>query len=176
MKRARLYLVAFALAALMSSEAQAQLMGNAPYQPTFGSGRGGGSFGMSPAYRQAILNAQLLGQQSNPLVRDRNGFLLDVDRRGSQAFLRAPASPFLPASGAAIGISAAGVGFGFGTTAGAGAGLYATAGYGAALDGNRLNWIAMLDASPNEWPWSGVSASATTPAPLNVWIAQLESP
>jgi hypothetical protein len=171
MKNLRIGLAAFALAGLVGSAAHAQLIGNQPYQPKFGAM--GIANGMSPAYRQAILNRKLLGQQSNPLVRGPGGFLLDVQRQGDQAFLRAPSSPFLVSTTVSGSTFVAGGGVGYGL----GASYYASSGqYAAAPEVNQLTWIAMLDTPSSELPWDGVSAGAAAPAPMNVWIGQLGAP
>jgi hypothetical protein len=129
MTNARTYAIAVAAAMLIALPARAQLMGNAPYQPSAGNaGRVGIGVGMSPGYRQAILNSKLLGQQQNPLVRDANGFLLTVDRSNSQAFPRVPNQPFLVPTSGAAGLSADGVGVG-GGLAGNGLGWGGTDGY-----------------------------------------------
>lgn len=177
-------LLGFTAIVLVASPANAQLMGNAPYQPRAGSIGGsitGIGAGMSPAYRQAILNAKLLGPQSNPLVRDQSGFLLTVDRSNSQAFLRFPNQPFLVPTDGAGGLSVDGVSFGGGFGSGLGWGgsdayrapVYLGSG---AYGGNALFWIGMLNEPSNSLPWSGVTAGATAGAPMNVWIAQLGSP
>jgi hypothetical protein len=94
---------------------------------------------MSPGYRQAILNSKLLGQQSNPLVRDENGLLLTVDRRNSQAFLREPNQPFVVSSSGAAGLPAGGVG------GGTNSGL----GWGAAVTSQQLISAAVpMTAAP----------------------------
>ena len=166
---------ALAGAVLIASPARAQLMGNAPYQPMAGNI---GGMGMSPAYRQVILNSKLLGQQTNPLVRDESGFLLSVDRRNSQAFLRVPNQPFLVGSDGAGIFSAdragiVGGGLGWGGADGYRAAVYVGSG---PYDGNSLYWIGMLNESPNSLPWSGVTSGAAAAVPISAWIAQLNSP
>jgi hypothetical protein len=176
MKAARSYLVGLVAMVLLASPVRAQLMGNAPYQPRVGGGNiTGVGAGMSPAYRQTILNAKLLGPQSNPLVRDQNGFLLNVDRRNSQAFLRIPNQPFLVPADGAGGLSAAGVGGGLGW---GGSDSYRGAVYvgGGTYGGNPLLWIGMLNEPPNRLPWSGLTSGATAAGPMDTWIAQLGSP
>jgi hypothetical protein len=184
MKAAWSYLLGFTAIVLVASPADAQLMGNAPYQPR--AGNIGGSItgigsGMSPAYRQTILNAKLLGPQSNPLVRDQSGFLLTVARSNSQAFLRFPNQPFLVPTDGGGGLSVDGVsvGGGFGDGLGwGGSDAYRAPVYlgSGAYGGNALFWIGMLNEPSNSLPWSGVTAGATAAAPMNVWIAQLGSP
>jgi hypothetical protein len=148
----------------------------APYQPTVG---GAGGVGMSPGYRQAILNSKLLGQQSNPLVRDGNGLLLTVDRRNSQAFLRVPNQPFVVSSSGSTGFSGNDVGVGSGSDLGWGG----ADGYRAAVylgtgpyNSGALYWIGMLNEPANGLPWSGVTSGAANAVPISAWIAQLGSP
>jgi hypothetical protein len=183
MKNARTCAIAVAAAILIALPARAQLMGNAPYQPSAGSaGRVGIGVGMSPGYRQAILNSKLLGQQQNPLVRDANGFLLTVDRSNSQAFLRVPNQPFLVPTSGAAGLSADGVGVG-GGLAGNGLGWGGADGYrgpvylgSSASVGGALYWIGMLNEPSSGWPWSGVTSGAASAVPMSAWIAQLGTP
>ncbi len=174
MTNARICAAALASAVLIASPARAQLMGNAPYQPITGNI---GGVGMSPAYRQAILNSKLLGRQTNPLVRDQNGFLLSVDRRNSQAFLRVPNQPFLVASDGTGIVSAdragIGSGLGWGGADGYRAAVYVGSG---PYDGHSLYWIGMLNEPPNSLPWSGVTSGAAAAVPISAWIAQLNSP
>ena len=166
---------ALALAAALVTcvpASQAQLMGTAPYQPFSRSGGGGvGGVGMSLGYRQAILEAELRGQRSNPLIRDQSGFLLNIERRGSQAFVTAPDQPFLPGQrGGGFSVAVGGVGLGWSGGTSGGFSYYVA---GPAEGGGFPAWIAMLDKPANELPWSGLTAAAIRPTPLNVWIGQL---
>jgi hypothetical protein len=83
----------------------------------------GSSVGMSTAYRQLILERELLGRAAkNPLVRDYSGALLQVQRGNSgQAFLSSQASSFIPGTsrrGFATGGSGLGYAYGLGTSDG----------------------------------------------------------
>lgn len=175
MTNARDYAIAVVGALLIALPAHAQLMGNAPYQPTVGNIVGG----MSPAYRRAILNSKPLGQRTNPLVRDANGLLLTVDRSNSQAYLREPNQPFVVSSSGAAGLAADGTGGGASGGLGWGSGDgYRSPVYlgSAAYSSGALYWIGMLNDPPSSLPWSGVTSGAASGEPMATWIAQLDSP
>src|SRR5260370_41781742 len=78
MKAAWSYLLGFTAIVLVTSPADAQLMGNAPYQPRAGN-IGGRSTpigaGRSPAHRHTIRNAQPLRPPANPFSREETGVL-----------------------------------------------------------------------------------------------------
>lgn len=137
-------------------------MNNQPYQ---GSIRSGG-FGMSLGHRQAILDRELLGRTGNPVVRDRNGALLEVERRGAQAFVRLRDDSFLPAD--RLGVRSSGFGY---------VGVASSGGYSAArgllAGGGSLFWIGMLAEPGSQVPWSGVTAGSSYATPINSWIAQI---
>jgi hypothetical protein len=91
----------FLIALLMTSlsfEASAQ-MSNKPFSFKYRGGAGE-AVGMSTAHKQLILERELQGRApDNPVIRDFSGALLEVERRNSgQAFVRSPASPYLPGS------------------------------------------------------------------------------
>lgn len=137
-------------------------MNNLPYQ---GSARSGG-FGMSLGHRQAILDRELRGRSSNPLVRGANGQLLEVERRGSQAFVRSRSDAFFPA--ARLGARVSGLGWG-----GQAAGGSSYAARGLIAGGGSLYWIGMLAEPGGQLPWSGLTAGSTFATPIDTWIAQI---
>lgn len=145
-----------------SAHAQA---GNLPYQS--------GSAGFSYGGRQAILNAKLLNSRPKTLVRGSDGSLLDVSRRGSQAFLRSPETGAIlpggsPRRGWATGL---GTGLGWGGMASAygGALSYRYGGSGAAGD-SLMQWISMLDMGSGRF-YGGVSISESG-SPIDQWTGQ----
>ena len=154
-----------ALGIFLLASAPAMAQSNMPYQP--------GGPGMSLGYRQGILNDKLLGSRPSALVRGPNGELLDVQRQGSQVFLRSPDSgAFLPGarpnSGWPTGL---GTGLGWSGTIGSAGGVR----YGSSWEPSNslMSWIAMLPASNGSSRWSGlVSGGGVTP--INTWIQQLE--
>lgn len=137
-------------------------MNNQPYQ---GSIRSGG-FGMSLGHRQAIIDRELFGRTGNPLVRDQNGALLEIERRGAQAFVRSRDDAFLPADR----LGSRSIGFGFNGQAASGVVI---APQGLIAGGSSLFWIGMLGEPGNQLPWSGVTAGSTYATPINSWIAQI---
>lgn len=127
----------------------------------------GGAVGMSPAYRQAILERKLLGSRPRNLARDGAGFLLDVERGPSdQAFLRSQGRAFVPATGLGYGGTVGGIGFGGG----------GTFGFGGTEGGPLfLHWSSMIGEVGTAARWNGVGGGAFTPAGavIESWIAQL---
>lgn len=154
---------ALAIAVLLASAmtpAHAQF-NNQPYQ---GSLRAGG-FGMSFGHRQAILERELFGRQSNPLVRGPGGELLEIERRGSQAFVRTRDTSFLPARG----FDPTSGGLGWGNQSAGASSVVLRAG----LATPSLFWLGMLDEPARAAPWSGLTSGATVGAPVDTWIRQL---
>lgn len=137
-------------------------MNNLPYQ---GSVRSGG-FGMSLGHRQAILERELLGRTGNPIIRGANGALLEVERRGSQAFVRSRSDSFLPA--ARLGARSSGFGWGGNTASG---GYNTTRGLSAG--GGSLFWIGMLAEPAGQLPWSGLMTGSSFATPIDTWIGQI---
>lgn len=154
--------LALGIAVLTSAPALAQ--SNLPYQA--------GGAGMSFGYRQAILNDRLLGSRPSALVRGPSGDLLDVNRQGSQVFLRSPDSGvFLagarPNRGWPTGL---GTGLGWGGMA-----LAATGGgyVGSWRTGDSLTqWIALLPASDGLSSWGGLTSGGGE-TPMDIWIRLL---
>lgn len=139
--------------------------GNLPYQS--------GGVGLSFGGRQAILNAKLLNSRPKNLVRGSDGSLLDVSRRGSQAFLRSPETGAIlpggsPRRGWATGL---GTGLGWGGMASAYGGAlgYRHGGSGGAAD-SLMQWISMLDMGPGR-SYGGVSISESG-GPIDQWTGQ----
>lgn len=143
-------ILAFGLSVLCISPSYAQ-MSNAPFTPTF---QGGGAIGMSPAYRQAIVN-QKLGTLSTPLFRDTAGNLVEVGRSGNLPLIDGTAGRrFAPTNG----------GLGYGPSAGTSRGpRIATI----AVDGFG-GYFAMGYPAPANIGWQPFAAS-----PIDAWIALL---
>jgi len=139
--------------------------GNRPYQS--------GSAGLSYGGRQAILNAKLLNSRPKNLVRGSDGSLLDVSRRGSQAFLRSPETGAIlpggsPRRGWATGL---GTGLGWGGMASAYGGALGYRYGGSGSGGESLmQWISMLDMGPGR-SYVGVSISESE-SPIDQWTGQ----
>ncbi|HEX6956897.1 MAG TPA: hypothetical protein VF194_02840 [Ferrovibrio sp.] len=157
-------------AGFTSLPAEAQ-WNNQPYQlPSRGN-----TFGMSPAYRQVILQRKLNGTPSNPILRDGAGNLVDIERRGNLAFLRAQASPFLVSSsglgfGAGLGIDGVSLGWGLGGSLG-----YASGAAGGAISNGGAviaSWTGMLDGAPT---LIGAYGFGGPGAVIDSWIGQLSS-
>lgn len=137
---------------------------NMPYQP----GRSG--VGLSLGYRQAILNDKLLGSRPSNLIRGPSGELLDVQRRGSQVFLRDPNSgSYLPGarpySGWPTGL---GTGLGWGGTSQGGGSVR----YVGTPGSNSLHWISLLPSDRGQYSSSGLSPAAGG-TPIDSWIQLL---
>lgn len=167
MLTARLSLVAamlIATLALSGGAAHAQA-GNLPYQS--------GGAGISSGARQAIMNARLLGSRPSNLVRDGNGGLLDVSRRGNQAFL------YSPGDGAFLPGARPGRGWATGLGTGLGWGLFAANGGLASYYGrsnhpadSMMQWIAMLGPGLGRISTEGLSPVSSSATPLDLWIEQ----
>lgn len=152
----------FFLTGATAVQAQA---GNLPYQS--------GSAGLSYGGRQAILNAQLLNSRPKNLVRGSDGSLLDVSRRGSQAFLRSPETGAIlpggsPRRGWATGLGT-GLGWGGMTSAYSGGLGYRHARAGGAGEA-MMHWISMLDMDPGR-SYGGFSISESG-SPIDQWTGQ----
>lgn len=158
----------FLIALLVSSlsfEASAQ-MSNKPFSFKYRGGAGE-SVGMSTAHKQLILERELQGRApDNPVIRDFSGALLEVERRnGGQAFVRSPASPYLP--------GAASRGFGVGV-----AGADEQVAYSGLLSFGTsrvmASWMLALsggDGYRGVTPLAGPTASAS----IDQWIIQLQA-
>jgi hypothetical protein len=76
-----------------------------------------GSNGMSPAYRELILERKILGRSATngTFIKGSDGSLINVTRSGSQAFSSPVAAPFVAAGYGGFGVSASigGIGFGY---------------------------------------------------------------
>ena len=96
-----------ALLLALPQTAQAQL-NNQPFAFQRG-GMTAGSVGMSPAYRQIILERKLSGRSTaNSFIRGTDGTLVNVERTGDQAFARPTTAPY---SAARSGLSWGGGGY-----------------------------------------------------------------
>jgi hypothetical protein len=152
---------AFFLAGVTTAQAQA---GNLPYQS--------GSAGLSYGGRQAILSAKLLNSRPRNLVRGVDGSLLDVSRRGSQAFLRSPETGAIlpggsPRRGWATGL---GTGLGWGGMASAYSGALSYR-YGRSSGADSMmQWISMLDMGLSQ-SYAGLSISESE-SPIDQWTGQ----
>lgn len=143
--------------------AQAQA-GNLPYQS--------GNAGISAGARQAILNARLLGSTPRNLVRGPDGSLLDVSRRGSQAFLRSPETGAIlrggsPSRGWSTGL---GTGLGWGGLGSAYSGALSYRSRGSSAD-SMMQWISMLDMGQGRYYGSGLPAGESG-SPIDQWTGQ----
>jgi hypothetical protein len=110
-----------------------------------------GSVGMTPAYREMILERKLLGRPATngTFTRGPDGSLVNVDRKGDQVFARAVAAPYALAQGWG--------GLGFGASAGGG---LAVPPYSRAILTGDEETPAIYSAGPG----AGV---------INSWIVQL---
>ena len=157
--------LSLALGIVLLSSVPALAQSNLPYHA--------GSVGISLGYRQAILNSRLLGSRPSALVRGPSGGLLDVERRGSQAFLQSSDSgAFLagarPNSGWPTGL---GTGLGWGhMSLAVGTVSYAPGTWG--MNDTVTRWIAMLPAVDGQTYWGGLAADGGA-SPMDVWIRQL---
>lgn len=156
-------ILALGIALLSSAPVLAQ--SNMPYQAA-------GGVGISLGYRQAILNDRLLGSRPSALVRGPSGELLDVERRGSQAFLRSPDSgAFLPGarpnSGWPTGL---GTGLGWSGTSLTGNSVRYIGARG--MSDSVTSWIAMLPADNEQAYWGGLRSDGGA-TPMDIWIRQL---
>lgn len=160
---------AFVLAGTSAASAQ---WNNQPWQPGWKGPSGG--VGMSPGYRQAILEREFTGSEPDNLYRGADGFLLDV-RRGPdrQAFLSRPSSVTLPYRPDGF-LSLSGFGYG-----GASSGPYLAGGYaGNPFDSAQVayvGWTELMNTPSDQGRWTGVATSSATPAGqvIDTWIGQL---
>jgi hypothetical protein len=149
--------IATALIVFSISQAASAQVGNQPY--AFGGriganvGAGSASPGMSSAYREIILERRLLGRStSNNFIRGADGSLVNIERKGDQAFARPVTSPFSASqSGFALGIG------GYSSDSGS-AGLLRAA-------------IRPTEAPTEDMP--AVFGTAPGAVPINSWIMQL---
>ncbi|WP_022727121.1 hypothetical protein [Fodinicurvata sediminis] len=165
--------LAAALVLAATSGASAQ-WNNQPWQPGWKGPSGG--VGMSPGYRQAIIQREFTGSEPDNLYRGADGFLLDV-RRGPdrQAFLSRPSSitlPYRPSGFLNLG------GFGYG---GAASGPYlANGGYAGnpyeSAQVAYVGWTSLMNTPSDQGSWTGVATSTATPAGqvIDTWIGQLD--
>lgn len=166
---AKVFLVAAALLSVAAPPAAMAQWNNQPFE--FRRSFGGGGVGMSPAYRQAIIERKLFNVRPRNLVRDANGFLLEVVRGPSdQAFLRRQAAPFLATT--------PGLGFGFGgfvVGAPVSGGSYAPAFGVTSAAPVFLNWVSMIPVDGASGSWNGVGGGSysSASAVIDSWIAQL---
>ncbi|MEQ8393544.1 hypothetical protein [Thalassobaculum sp.] len=146
------------------SPSHAQL-NNQPYQPF--AARAG--FGMSTAYRQALLNQKLRGQRPDNLARSASGALLEISRFGGRApaFVSVPSDAFLPGAGRQGGLGLSGLGWRLASYTGSVGIGYSR---GTALPGE---WITMLDAQPVAANWSGTAGDGISYSAIDSWIGQL---
>lgn len=120
MKMMSFLAAALIMACGMACSAQAQVS-NRPF--SFQSGPAAnvgaiGSTGISPAYRELILERKILGRSATngTFIKGADGSLINVTRSSSQAFSSPVAAPFVAAFGGGFFIGSAsigGVGFGY---------------------------------------------------------------
>jgi hypothetical protein len=140
---------------------------NTPYFP--GASRSGA--GISFGYRQAILNAKILGQRPRALVRGPSGALLDVQQAGRNAMVVNPGDgSFVPGArpnqGWPMGLGT-GLGWNLASYYRAGGGYYSPS-------GESLNsWISLVPSGPDGARLAfGLYNDDRTP--IDAWIMQLE--
>ncbi|MBP7063141.1 hypothetical protein [Ferrovibrio sp.] len=158
--------ILIASAVLYDGAAHAQA-GNLPYQA--------GGAGISTGARQAILNARLLGNRPANLVRDGAGGLLDVSRRGNQAFLSSPGNgAFLPGARPGRGWAAGlGTGLGWGLFP-ANASLASYYGRSNHPAESMMQWISLLGPGISRMSAEGMSPLSDAASPLDAWIFQAD--
>ncbi|WP_316977036.1 hypothetical protein [Shumkonia mesophila] len=157
------FLIALVVTAL-SFEASAQ-MSNKPFSFKYRGGAGE-SVGMSTAHKQLILERELQGRApDNPVIRDFSGALLEVERRNSgQAFVRSPASPYLPGA----------VSDGFRSGLSAADEQVAFSGFSIGTGRVMASWMLALsggDGYRGVTPLAGPASSAS----IDLWIGQLQA-
>lgn len=149
----------FCLALLLPQLAQAQI-GNAPFSLSVG----GGGFGMSNAYREAILRKQFFNETPDHMLRSRGGeFLLQVDRYDGQAFARTNEVTFLLPATRRGELAAIGSGYSLSVP---------PSWYGGGAPGV---WLTMVEVQEPGLPWTALSPAGGGGTPINAWIAQLEN-
>jgi hypothetical protein len=148
--------IATALIVFSISHAANAQVGNQPY--AFGGriganvGAGAGvSPGMSSAYREIILERELQGRSTkNNFIRGVDGSLVNIDRKGDQAFARPPTSPYISSqSSFSLGIG----------------------GYDSGSAGLLRAAIRPTEAPTEDMP--AVFGTAPGAVPINSWIMQL---
>ncbi|HEY4134312.1 MAG TPA: hypothetical protein VGO34_03770 [Alphaproteobacteria bacterium] len=149
---------AVALFLLCLSQAASAQISNQPF--AFGGNPGAGvpgtsGLGMSPAYREVILERKLLGRStSNNFIRGADGSLVNVERKGDQAYARPVTTPFA-ASQSSFSLS----GFGYGGSG------------GGSVDLLRAAIARPTDPASEDMP--AVAGTAPGAVPINSWIMQL---
>ena len=175
-KSAILFMILGIFFVFSTPDASAQMF-NQPFTFKYRGGLGGAgsSVGMSTAYRQLILERELLGRAAqNPLVRDFSGGLLEVQRGNSgQAFIVSQGSSYIPGSSRrGFATSGSGLGFAYGLGGGGGDGSY----YGL-TDTMRAtpvydvmaSWISSIDGRGGLQGAYHPSGAGT----MDAWIGQL---
>tara|TARA_R110002167_G_scaffold366389_1_gene595668 strand:- start:5379 stop:5885 length:507 start_codon:yes stop_codon:yes gene_type:complete len=158
-------IIAVAVSLTCVNVASAQV-GNAPYSP--GASRTGA--GISFAYRQAILNAKILGQRPRALVRGPSGELLTIQRRGRNALVLYPGDgSFIPGARPNAGWPT-GLGTGLGWNLASYSG--SVGGYRSAPAQSLNSWVSLLPSSADGATSSfGLYSDGGTP--IDTWIMQL---
>ena len=159
--------------AFSATDASAQMF-NQPFSFTRSTGQvgSGSSVGMSTAYRQLILQRELLGRAAdNPLVRDYSGALLDVQRGSSgQAFLSIPSSSFIGGRGFDPTVYSLGFAYGLGTSGGDSSSYgFIDAMQATPVYDVMASWISSIDARGGMQGASHPSGAAS----MDAWISQL---
>ena len=175
LKSAVLFITIGIAFAFSSTDVSAQMF-NQPFSFKYRGGLGGAgsSVGMSNAYRQLILERELLGRPAeNPLVRDFSGSLLDVQRGNSgQAFISSQTSSYIPGtSSRGFGTSSSSLGFayGVGTSGGGTSNSYADTFHATPVYDVMAAWISSIDGRGGMQgvvPYSGAAS-------MDAWIGQL---
>jgi hypothetical protein len=141
--------------------------GNTPYSP--GVSRVGA--GISLGYRQAILNAKILGQRPRALVRGPSGELLTVQRSGRNALVLNPGDgSYVPGARPNAGWpTGLGSGLGWNLVAFSGA----ASGYRSAPAQSLNSWISQIPSGP-DGSASSLGVFGDGSSPIDTWIMQLE--
>lgn len=165
MKIASTAIIAVAASLACVNLASAQV-GNAPYSP----GASRPAAGISLGYRQAILNAKILGQRPRALVRGPSGELLTIQRSGRNALVLNPGDgSYVPGARPNAGWpTGLGTGLGWNLVSFSGAG----GGYRSAPSQSLNSWISLVPSGP-DGNASNLGIFSGGGSPIDTWIMQL---
>ncbi len=166
MKTGTITIISALLILAVSGAASAQQISNTPYSP----GANRPNVGISSAYRQAILNAEIRGQYPSALVRGPSGELLTIQRTGNNALIRAPGdSNFIPgARPNAAWPTGLGTGLGWNLIS------FSGNGYLAATTQSLDTWISMVPSGTDGETLRFGLYRGGGDTPINAWIGQLD--
>ena len=165
--RIRLFSTAVLAGMLAFAGTAAAQVSNTPYSP--GASRPGA--GISLGYRQAILNAEILGQRPRALVKGPSGELLGIQRSNRNALVINPDDgSFTP--GARPNASwPTGLGKGLGWNLATFRG--ASGGFASAPSHSLNSWISQVPSGP-DGNTSSVGQYNDGSTPIDAWIIQLD--